>query len=398
MIENGLGRNISIETSSNLVNWAVFTNLQRVLTKTPGYSAFRLKAKSIFLYQFGGQAAIRDAAESRYTIPSAIILVLCTAIARNYDQTYCREALMALFGPLIFSFFSGTLLSLVYLRSIRRKVTEPMPIGRDYHSFMGLFWMTAPTAWVYAFPAERLFESITAARVNLGLLALVSVWRVLLMTRVLSVLTGGGMWPIGVRVLIVAVIEIVGVSFFGWVFARAVLSSMSGMRNSPEEDLITSALGTVLVLTFLALPVLLIISIFVKFKAELRGFPVPRLTRIPSLALGGIAAFWLLVAIAPQIELARNAEVKKLVESTDYRQALNYLSRHSPDDFAPAKRLPPDPYSREVFRHLPGLIAALDGTEAKWVRDHYIGYLDISLLHLNRFEFEDWFHWHPIAA
>src|SRR5690606_14846322 len=132
------------------------------------------------------------------------------------------ETPMFLLGPLVFSFFSGTVLSLVYSRSIRPRVSDPMSIGRDYLSFMALFWMTAPIAWLYAIPAERLLEPMAAARLNLAFLAVVSVWRVLLITRVLSVLTGGSMWPIGVRVLLVALIEVLAVIFFGGVFAARI--------------------------------------------------------------------------------------------------------------------------------------------------------------------------------
>ena len=50
--------------------------------------------------------------------------------------------------------------------------------------------MTAPLAWLYGIPYERFTDPLAATEAKVWTLALVAGWRVLLMTRVLSVVTG----------------------------------------------------------------------------------------------------------------------------------------------------------------------------------------------------------------
>jgi hypothetical protein len=63
--------------------------------------------------------------------------------------------------------------------------------GRWFHhdpAFLGLFWMTAPLAWLYALPYERFLSPAHAMQANLLTLGVVAAWRVALMVRVLVVL------------------------------------------------------------------------------------------------------------------------------------------------------------------------------------------------------------------
>ena len=50
--------------------------------------------------------------------------------------------------------------------------------------------MTAPLAWIYAIPVERFLGAYEATQANLWMLGIVSVWRIVLMIRVVSVLFG----------------------------------------------------------------------------------------------------------------------------------------------------------------------------------------------------------------
>jgi len=59
-----------------------------------------------------------------------------------------------------------------------------------YRCFLGLFWMTAPLAWLYAIPYERFLPAGQATAANLWTLGLVAAWRVVLISRVFSVLLG----------------------------------------------------------------------------------------------------------------------------------------------------------------------------------------------------------------
>ena len=59
-----------------------------------------------------------------------------------------------------------------------------------WRSILAVFWMTAPLAWLYALPVETYLDAADSVRANLSLLALVSLWRVLLISRCASVLFG----------------------------------------------------------------------------------------------------------------------------------------------------------------------------------------------------------------
>lgn len=122
---------------------------------------------TIARFQFGNAAAIRAVAENRNALWVGVVLVLLTAIARNYDQLYFSDTPRWLFGPLLFSIVSGSLLFLVvYSCFVRRHIGNRKEVRTlaQWRSFMTLFWMTAPVAWIYAIPTERLFDSYRATQ------------------------------------------------------------------------------------------------------------------------------------------------------------------------------------------------------------------------------------------
>src|SRR5688572_24512649 len=114
-----------------------------------------------FRYLMGEGRAIRELAENRKTIWTGVGLVLLTSIARNYDQTFIGEKpLLWLFGSLLFSLVSGTWLYLILYGGFVRRAAADADGNKPefwsrWFSFMGLFWMTAPVAWMYAIPVER---------------------------------------------------------------------------------------------------------------------------------------------------------------------------------------------------------------------------------------------------
>ena len=95
---------------------------------------------------------------------------------------------------------------------------------------MGLFWMTAPIAWLYAIPVERFFGSYSAAVANITLLGVVSLWRVLLMSRVIQVVTGRSYFRATLRVVMAASFEVLAVFFLGPIsFSSRILAGMGGL-------------------------------------------------------------------------------------------------------------------------------------------------------------------------
>jgi hypothetical protein len=338
-------------------------------------------------YLLGQRAAILEVARWRGSLWAGVALVLLTGIARNYDQTFITETpVLWLFGPLLFSFVSGSWLYFVLYGCFARlgmekdDGTKPA-FWSGWRSFMGLFWLTAPIAWLYAIPVERFSDSLTAAKLNLTLLAVVSLWRVLLMARVMQVITSAPLVMTLVWVLVAASVEIFLVYIFGGGVARGIMASMGGMRNSPEEEILFSALGAVSFVAFWTLPVSLIVALVWRSRRTLDAFPPSQSGPMPWWTLAALAVFWMAVAIVPQRELANSVAVERLLAEGKSRAALDYLVGHQPHDFAPARTLPPKPYEREIFDALPACFGAVLPSDPAWVRSHLMRRLDQMLVH-----------------
>lgn len=341
-------------------------------------------------YLLGRGDAVLELAENRATLWTGLGLVLLTAIARNYDQAFILEKpFLWLFGPLLFSVVSGTwLYAILYGWFVRRATADAdghkPPFWSRWRCFMGLFWMTAPVAWLYAIPVERFFDSLTAAKANLTLLAMVSLWRVVLMSRVIQVLTGARYHAILLWVLFAAGVEILVVFFFGGAFARAIMAGMGGMRNSPEETLMVNSLATVFVAAFWGTPVLLVTALVVGRNQAADDLPVPGRFSWSGRWLLAAGLLWMAVAVVPQIELSRNAKVERWFAERRFRDALDYLSAHQPGQFAPARVLSPNAFEYEVFADLPACLGVVQPDDAPWVRAHLIRRLNQMMTHYGR--------------
>ena len=338
-------------------------------------------------YLLGQGSAIREVAQSRAALWTGMWLVLLTAIARNCDQTFIGEKpILWLFGPLLFSLVSGTWLYLVvYGWLVRRGAADAdrrkPPFWSGWRSFMGLFWMTAPIAWLYAIPVERLLDPLPAARANLVLLGIVSLWRVLLMARVVQCLAGAPYFLALLWVLFAAVIETLVVIIISGTFAKSILAAMGGMRNSPEETLLLDTLTVVFRCALYAAPILLVMVLLIGTRVACDPFPQPLATPASWNSLAVATALWLAIALYPQIELYRNHQVEQLLSAGRAREALEYLSSRQPWQFAPSRTLPPKPFEYSVFDELPACFAVVQATDAPWVRSFLVQRLSETMVH-----------------
>ena len=346
-----------------------------------------MNLSTVARYLFGNASAIREIAANRAALWTGILLVLLTAIARNYDQNYFLETPMWLFGPLVFSFFSGSFLYWILIRGFAKRhfLGTPDSHYSQWPTFMALFWITAPIAWLYAIPVERIFDSYRAAQANLSLLALVSLWRVLLMSRVISVLIKVHFLRALGWVLVAASLEVIVVVFFGGIFGpsfgQRVMAGMSGMRNAPEEGLLTSALGIVWGWSW----AVLLVALALVFALRLYGAtqPLPKSTpgKAPWLSLSVLAVAWITLAVPAQLEQGRFVTHARLVNQEQYLEALGYLSRFQKPDFPPGRRLEPNPYEYRVWQHLPPTVALLTTNVPAWIRHVYLSHATSTLTH-----------------
>jgi hypothetical protein len=246
---------------------------------------------------------------------------------------------------------------------------------------MGLFWMTSPIAWLYAIPVERFCDALTAAKLNLTLLGVVSLWRVLLMARVIQHLTRARFPAALAWVTFAALLEVLGLYFFGGGFAKAIVAGMGGMRNSPAEDLMLHTMGTVFVVAFWTTPWAFVFAVGLLRWESSDPLPRPGSGPWPGRGLLLATLFWMGVAVYPQCELARNYRVEKLLAADKPLEALNYLSAHGRKDFAPARVLPPKPFEYSVFRELPACFGVVQPTHAGWVRQFLVERLNEMIVH-----------------
>ncbi len=316
-----------------------------------------------------------------------MVLVLLTGIARNYDQNFVLESPLWLIGPLAFSFLSGSFLYAILIRGFARgRMPEESRKEPRWATFMALFWLTAPVAWLYAIPVERFLDSYHAAQANIALLAIVSVWRVLLMSGVISVVLEIPFQRALGWVLVGASLEVIIVVFLGVLFggglSRRILAGMSGMRNAPEENLLSSVLGFVWTWSWAVLVLSAIVLAAKRFRGEVR--PLPKLSpgKVPWILLGSLTVIWIGIAIGPQRKQKHFVTHAELVRKAAYAEALAYLERHQQSDFPPGRRLEPNPYEYRVWEDLPPTMALLTPETAPWIRQIYLGHLTATLSHL----------------
>ena len=138
-------------------------------------------------YLLGRRPAILEIARCREAVWLGLAFVLLAGIARDYDGEDLLAQPYWLALP-----FAASLVTSLLLYGLERLVAMPKPPARvvSYRQFLALYWLTAPLAWLYALPVERLMSEGAAAESNLWLLAIVATWRVVLMVRVFSVLFG----------------------------------------------------------------------------------------------------------------------------------------------------------------------------------------------------------------
>jgi hypothetical protein len=349
-----------------------------------------MNALTVLLYLFGHAGSIRRVASSPMAVPVGILLVFSAAVARNYDQVWFGESAWWLFGPLLFSFFSGAWLLLWVCRAWAPKPFAardaegawPDGFGGIAISFFGLFWMTAPIAWLYAIPVERWYEPVEAARWNVRLLLIVALWRVLLMTRVVSVIGEVHFLRALPRVLVPAAIATFAVGFFAGLGKR-MMAGMAGLRNSPAEDVLLEALSIVMGVAFW---IVVIGSLFEVFLRHWKMRAVPwrpevnlRRWQGPWVSLVLLAALCWWMSIRPQKEQRLTHQAKELLRQENWAGFVTFLSQRRQEEFAPSIPLPPTAWEFWHVRHLPCVIEQLRPDTSAWVRELYAGYLDTVL-------------------
>jgi hypothetical protein len=303
------------------------------------------------------------------------VLVLTAAIARNYDQVFILENPWWPVGPLVFRLSQRSSSTSLFMRASSNGSVKGGPVVdllSQFVRFLGVFWMTAPLAWLYAIPVERFLASYPAAVVNVALLAVVASWRVWLLSRALAVLLEIQARDALLCVLLAASLELVLVSLAG---CLSFVEIMGGLRHSPERILIAN----VTAFAFWGGLIIAVVGALLSRGRQTRPgavLPPPSKNGFPFFLLA-LLAIWMAVAVLPQREVARNFRLEHFLQEKRYADALNFLSTFQRSDFAASAGCRP-------IRHISSLppsskpVRRDEWFGSRIVRWEYLGHLEIA--------------------
>jgi hypothetical protein len=305
--------------------------------------------------------------------------VLSAGFAREYDGEDLSAEPWHLLIPFAASLATSFLLFACTYAAARRRGDAAAPFGRLYLRFLGLYWMTAPLAWLYAIPVERWTGPAEAVEWNLWLLALVSAWRVALMIRVLNVLFDA---PVLSAAWVVCSFADVVVLVLAWSMPMPVIAFMGGVRLSERDALIQSVMFNLRVAAvlgcsvwFVGLPVFLARSkpawaLTIDLRHRMRLHPSVWL--LPTAAL----VVWPFVLPGPQSEQRLRRQVEQLLVNDRIAEALDVMSKHRLDEFPPHWDPPPRiAYAGSAPPLLDVMEQVVAAPPADWVREVYVSKL-----------------------
>jgi hypothetical protein len=326
----------------------------------------RMGIRTLLRYLIGDRQAILDLAASRWTLLVGFVFVLSAALAREYDGKDLLDEPWHLLLPLGASLVASALLFAVAGSPLRR-----------YPAFLGLFWMTAPLAWLYAVPYERFLSPADALRANLLTLAVVSVWRVTLMVRVLVVLLNYR--PVAAFFLVLAFGDAVAV-VASLASPVPLIEVMGGMHLSEREHVRLMVAGLA-IWGGCSLPLWLAGAIVLRIRSKPSWQGAGGRSARPTRPLWGLAAVsvagWALVLPWTQAEQLLRWQVERDFRTGRVEEALAMMSAHTSTDFPPQWEPPPPTEdfftSSDAGLHLVRVYEEIaERRVAPWVRERYL--------------------------
>ncbi|MFN0138202.1 MAG: hypothetical protein ACKVS9_19020 [Phycisphaerae bacterium] len=337
-------------------------------------------------FLIGDADGIRSVLSSPDALPTAAVLVASAAIARNYDTRSFVHRPSALLSPFIVSFALAVVLyALMRVQLWLSSATGP-PTGVGFLSLLAAYWMTAPLAWLYGLPFERCLPPRVAASARLLTLAIVALWRVLLMGRVLSIVFNGHIVGGYVVVLAFSVFIVIAAAIKAAIAAeppRTTPQLVLAMAGIETKDRRIRAKGaSVLMYTALCCgfgsPILLLAAFLsrvrcTEWNAMLAGGTPPTLALDGAMwvALAAIG-FWAVLAAICQGRHSRAGEVDQMLRYGELEPALDQMARRARTDFPPAWEPEPGRHFLEPPTLLSMVERVIDRGGDGWAREHYL--------------------------
>jgi hypothetical protein len=291
---------------------------------------------TLLRYLVGSREAILQIAGSRHALWIGLLFVLSAGFAREYDGEDLLNEPWYLLLPILASLVSSFLLFLAAYGVSMLKGEDQWAFLPRYASFLGLFWLTAPLAWLYAIPYERFCTPVDAVRLNLITLGVVSAWRVALMTRVLTVLWG---YSVGAALCLVLVFaDVVALSLLQFL-PVPLIAVMGGVRLSESERLLRSVAFQVGCLGFVTLPLWIGAGLVFLYRSKAAWQETVIAGGRPRIGLVALAfasvLVWLPILPHTQPEQQQRRVVEKLYQQGERVEALRFLSSHPREAFPP---------------------------------------------------------------
>ena len=332
--------------------------------------------RTLVLYLFGHRPSIEAIIQSRSAIWIGLLFVLSAGFAREYDgEDLLHEPwhlVLPLGASLLTSYLLFVLLTMTF-GSVIAKDSGGTDNWTKYQSFLGLYWMTAPLAWLYAIPVEGFLSPANSVRANLSFLGIVSLWRVLLITRAASIFFGRSFAATFFLVMLFA--DTVAMVVF-WFTPLPIISVMGGIRLTESEHVILEVGLWVRTLGTLSWPIWLIGTIVQGYKSK-----TPGLSNVPALNAGRVTVgLWSLAVLSlllwiPILPLTQPKQIhrrhaERLLLANQIPEAIAYMSRF-PGDAFPRHWDPPPRFG--LGKRVPAIDLVLVESEkvetTPWVRD-----------------------------
>ena len=302
-----------------------------------------LRVSDYAAYLVGNQQAILRIATSKGAVFIGALFVLSAGFAREYDGEDLRAEPWHLAIPFGASIATSFVLFCAVWLAGRKRRAEPMPFWKAYRGFLSLYWATAPLAWLYAIPVERMLPVLDAIRANYALLLIVSIWRVALITRAIAVVNSCRNWfVLPIVTLISSIVAVITAS----TVPVPMLALMGGIRPPEDEMLTLSLTHNAGCVAFLGIPVSMVWCIAVSRRWRRWRFPrdvvAPRQVSRPLLvaALFAVVA-WIPALPGPQLEQRNRRLVERAIADRRLADAVHLLKSRPRTEFPPHWRPPP---------------------------------------------------------
>ncbi len=306
-----------------------------------------LRLTTVLRFLVGEKVAIKEIAADRGALWAGLAFCLSTAFARHYDnKCLVREPWFVLAPAGAALLTSSILFAAMYLFIAIKSRRIHRGYGQAYLSFLGLYLMTAPLAWFYGIPYERFLNEVDAVKARILILGLVTIWRVVLMSRVFSVLIPCSFFAAFSKLGTFAL----ALFYTALMYARVpLIGFMGGVRVPPSAEPVVTAYQVVMFYGFFALVIGgigLLVSICIKEPDwSLKGFlPVEHRTIASRQLL--IAALSVTLVFGAAMPITQREQWLRYQVEAEYKagnidRALTTLSMHRRTEFPPQWTPPP---------------------------------------------------------